>query len=92
MTKIRVCSTDRKRQLIAKLSMSSEPYPVVKAEAVAMILAACVGIEVPRTTVTSSLGRDVLLVGRFDRLGDGTRRMMVSALTMLGFGDLFGAR
>lgn len=77
---------------IAKLSVSSDPYTVVKAEAVAMELAARVGIDVPETRVTTSLGRDVLLVKRFDRPGGGCRRMMVSALTMLGFGDFLGAR
>lgn len=77
---------------IAKLSVSSDPYPVVQAEAVAMELARRVGLEVPRTEVTTSLGRDVLLVERFDRPGGGRRRMMISALTMLGFGDFLGAR
>ena len=42
--------------------------------------------------VATAGGRDVLLVRRFDRPGDGTRRMMVSALTMLGFDDFLGAR
>ena len=83
---------DDQTSWIAKLSVSSDPYPVVKAEAVAMELARRVGIDVPRTEVTRSLGRDVLLVERFDRPGNGTRRMMVSALTMLGFGDFLGAR
>ena len=83
---------DNDTSWIAKLSLSTDPYPVVKAEAVAMELASRVGIAVPLTKVTRSLGRDVLLVGRFDRPGNGTRRMMVSALTMLGFGDFLGAR
>lgn len=77
---------------IAKLSTSTDPYPVVKAEAVAMHLADLVGIEVPRTQILQSLGRDVLLVERFDRPGSGHRRLMVSGLTMLGFGDFLGAR
>ncbi len=76
---------------IAKLSLS-DPCPVVKAEAVAMELASRVGIAVPQTKVTRSLDKDVLLVERFDRPGNGTRRIMVSALTMLGFGDFLGAR
>lgn len=83
---------DDETSLIAKLPLSTDPYPVVKAEAVAMELASRVGIAVPRTKVTRSLGKDVLLVERFDRPGNGTRRMMVSALTMLGFGDFLGAR
>jgi serine/threonine-protein kinase HipA len=80
------------RHWIAKLSTSDDPYPVVKAEGVAMALARRVGIPVPGTQVIRSLGRDVLLVERFDRPGSGRRRMMVSALTMLGFGDFLGAR
>lgn len=83
---------DGSRQWIAKLSTSSDPYPVVKAEAVATELARRVGLDVPATSVVRSLGRDVLLVERFDRPGGGRRRMMVSALTMLGFGDFLGAR
>ncbi|MDN5854612.1 MAG: HipA domain-containing protein [Actinomycetia bacterium] len=88
----KVLIRDGETQWIAKLSTSSDPYPVVKAEAAAMALAARVGIDVPRTTMTTSLGRDVLIVERFDRPGGGRRRMMVSALTMLGFGDFLGAR
>lgn len=83
---------DHGRNLIAKLSASTDPYPVVKAEAVAMALAEKVGLDVARTSLTTSLGKDVLLVERFDRPGNGRRRMMVSALTLLGFGDFLGAR
>ena len=77
---------------VAKFSLSTDLYPVVKAEAAGMRLAARVGIDVPEVRVVSAGGRDVLLVRRFDRPGDGTRRMMVSALTMLGFDDFLGAR
>jgi len=79
-------------EYIAKLSLSTDPYPIVKAEAVGMDLARRVGIPVPRTEIVRSLGRDVLLVERFDRPGDKTRRMVVSALTVLGFSDFLGAR
>ncbi len=80
------------REYIAKLSLSTDPYPIVKAEAVGMELARRVGIPVPHTEIVRSLGRDVLLVERFDRPGDKTRRMIVSALTLLGFSDFLGAR
>jgi serine/threonine-protein kinase HipA len=83
---------DDGREYIAKLSLSTDPYPIVKAEALGMELARRVGIPVPATRVVQSLGRDVLLVERFDRPGDGTRRMIVSALTLLGFSDFLGAR
>lgn len=73
---------------IAKLSVSTDPYPVVKAEAVGLELARRVGLDVPASRLIRSLGRDVLLVERFDRIG-GSRRMMVSGLTMLGLDERF---
>lgn len=80
---------DGHRDLIAKFSSTTDPYPVVKAEAVAMELARRVGLDVPWTTTTTAAGRDVLLVERFDRR-DGERRHMVSALTMLGLTEMTG--
>lgn len=75
---------DRGRSLIAKFSSSADHRPVVKAEAVATLLAARVGISVPAVEVIRAAGRDVLLVERFDRFPDGGRRSVVSALTILG--------
>ena len=43
-----VTATHQGRQLIAKLSTATDPYPVVRAEAVAMNLAARVGLNVGR--------------------------------------------
>jgi serine/threonine-protein kinase HipA len=79
-------------QFIAKLSTSTDTYPVVKAEAASLELARRVGIDVPGSRLTTSLGREVLLVERFDRCDGSRRRMVVSGLTMLGFGDFLGAR
>lgn len=79
-------------QFIAKLSTSTDTYPVVKAEAAGLELARRVGIDAPDSRLTTSLGREVLLVERFDRPGGRRRRMVVSGLTMLGFGDFLGAR
>jgi serine/threonine-protein kinase HipA len=88
----KVLLNDGDRRLIAKLSSRSDPYPVVKAEAVAMELAQRVGLNVARTEVIETLGHDVLLVDRFDRPGDGRhRRMVVSALTILSL-DIMMAR
>lgn len=81
---------DGGRQLIAKLSTATDPYPVVKAEGVAMELARRVGLDVAPTEVTSCLGRDVLLVERFDRHGPGLRRMMLSALALQGLEGVAG--
>ncbi len=88
----KVLITDDGVEFIAKLSTSTDPFPIVKAESAAMELARRVGIDVPQTRLVESLGRDVLLVERFDRPAPGERRMMVSALTMLGYGDFLGAR
>jgi serine/threonine-protein kinase HipA len=88
----KVLLNDGPRRLIAKLSSRSDPYPVVKAEAVAMELARRVGLDVPTTEVTEVLGHDVLLVDRFDRPASGRqRRMLVSALTILNL-DIMMAR
>ncbi len=80
------------RPVIAKLSTQTDPYPAVKFEAAAMALAARVGIDVAPTRMVRSLGKDVLLVDRFDRPGDGQRTLMVSALTILGLDEFTGAR
>lgn len=86
----KVVIADNGQSWIAKLSVSTDPYPVVKAEAVGLDLARRVGLEVPASSVTTSLGRDVLLVQRFDRPDGGGRRMMVSGLTMLGLDEIAG--
>jgi len=88
----KVLISDGDRKLIAKLSSRSDPYPVVKAEAVAMELARRVGLDVAPSKVAEVLGHDVLLVERFDRSEGGQhRRMVVSALTILGL-DVMMAR
>lgn len=75
---------DGRRQVVAKFSSTTDTRPVVKAEAVGMLMAGRVGIEVPRVEVVSANGKDVLLVDRFDRTAEGGRLMVVSALTILG--------
>ncbi len=74
--------------LIAKLSSTTDTYPVVKAEAVAMDLARRAGISAAATRVIRCAHRDVLLVERFDRRADGSRRMLVSALTLFGLDEM----
>ena len=82
------------RQLIAKFEVASDAFPVVKAEAVAMDLAARVGLNVARTELIECRGKSVLLVERFDRAvtaaGHVHRRMLVSALTLLGLDEMAG--
>jgi serine/threonine-protein kinase HipA len=82
---------DGKTKLIAKFSSTTDTYPVVKGEFLAMELARRAGLEVAPVRLTTAHGRDALLVERFDRPGDGRRRPLVSALTMLGL-DEAGAR
>ncbi len=82
---------DGNRKLIAKFSSSSDYFPVVKAEGVAMLMARRSGLDVASTEVVNSLSRDVLLVERFDRTEVlGQRKMMVSALTMLELDEMMG--
>lgn len=81
---------DDDRHLIAKFSSAADPYPVVKAEYVAMALAERVDLTVAPVSLTTALGKDVLLVERFDRPPGGARRLMVSALTILGLHDADG--
>ncbi len=77
---------------LAKLSVSGDVHPWIRAEAVAIELARLCGIAVPNAHVIKSMGRDVLLIERFDRLPGGQRRHVVSGLTMFGFDALLGAR
>ena len=82
---------DGNRKLIAKFSSSTDPYPVVKAEALAMDLARRVGLNVASTKLTTSLGHDVLLIERFDRTTTaGQRKMVVSALTLFELDEMTG--
>ncbi len=97
---------DGARRLIAKFSSTTDTYPVVKGELVAMELARRAGLNVAPVALSQALGRDVLLIDRFDRSREtlasgehprfgqpagGGRRAMVSALTILGL-DEVGAR
>lgn len=79
---------DGERRLIAKFSSTTDAFPVVKAEFIAMELARRAGLNVARVKLTTALGKDALLIERFDRPGGGTRRAMVSALTILGLDEM----
>lgn len=73
---------------IAKLSSAADILPLVKVECLTMTLAARVGLDVASVELVTALGKDVLLVRRFDRPAPGQRRIMVSARTMLRLGQL----
>lgn len=79
------------KQYVAKFSLSTDLYNLVKAEYIAMRLAKLVGLDVAHVELESALNRDVLLVERFDRVkgvNGWQRRMMVSALTMLELDEM----
>lgn len=82
---------DGDRKYVAKFSSSNDTYSVVKAEYIAMRLAALAGLAVAPVRLVQAAGKDVLLVERFDRVADGEawrRRAMVSALTILGLDEM----
>ncbi len=80
---------DGERSLIAKFSSSTDTYPVVQGEFVAMRLARRAGIDAARVELLESLGQKVLLVERFDRVpGTRRRRAIVSALTVLELDEM----
>ncbi|MGY4458832.1 type II toxin-antitoxin system HipA family toxin [Bradyrhizobium sp. LB13.1] len=71
---------------IAKFSSQNDLHNVVKAEFVAMRLAAKAGLAAAPVRLDRAAGKDVLLIERFDRLKSGggwQRRAMISALTLL---------
>lgn len=58
---------DRDKKYIAKFSASNDLYSIVKAEFIAMRLAALAGLNVASISLARASGKDVLLVERFDR-------------------------
>ena len=89
--------TSEGRKFIAKFSGSTDTYSLVKAEYIAMSLAKEVGIAVAKAELTQALGKDVLLIERFDRepaendSGEPPswyRKSMVSGLTILGLPEM----
>jgi len=85
---------DGKKKFIAKFSAGTDTTNVVKAEFVAMRLAKKVGLNAAGVQLTRALGRDVLLIERFDRVRSRAhwqRRAMVSALTLLELDEMMAA-
>ena len=76
---------------IAKFSSTTDLYSVVKAEFIAMRLAALAGIDAAPVKLVRAAGKDVLLVERFDRQptpAGWQRKAMVSSLTLLGLDEM----
>ena len=83
---------DGDRSLIAKFSSTTDTYPVVQGEFVAMTLARRCGLNVAPVSLVEAHRRHALLVERFDRPGQGHRRRVVSALTVLGLNTFASGR
>ena len=79
------------RKVVAKFASSTDARSVVRAEFVGMRLARAAGLEVAPVELAEALGRDVLLVERFDRARaerGWTRRHLVSALALLELDEM----
>lgn len=79
------------KKYIAKFSLSTDLYNIIKAEFVAMRLARLCGLNVANVQLTRALGKDVLLVERFDRQfiqNKWTRKHLLSALTLLDLDEM----
>ncbi|MCP3876103.1 MAG: HipA domain-containing protein [Desulfobacteraceae bacterium] len=82
---------DHETKYIAKFSSSTDLYSVVKAEFIAMRLAAFAGLDVAPVKLVKAACKDVLLIERFDRIKSANgwaRTSMISALTMFGLNDM----
>jgi len=79
------------KKYVAKFSSGTDLYNVVKAEFIAMRLAALAGLNAAAVKLDKAVNKDVLLIERFDRVPMGnkwSRKAMVSALTLLGLDDM----
>ena len=82
---------DNKVEYIAKFSLSTDIYDVIKAEYIAMRLAKLIGLQVAAVKLHSILKKNILLIERFDRLKINnkiTRRLMLSGLSLLGLDEM----
>lgn len=82
---------DRGAKYVAKFSSSTDLYSVVKAEYIAMRLAALAGINAAPVKLVQAAQKDILLIERFDREKTAkgwTRKALVSALTLLGLDEM----
>ena len=83
-------SADEKK-FVAKFSASTDLYSVVKAEFIAMRLAKLAGLNVAAVKLKRALGKDALLVERFDRekaRHGWLRKAIVSALTLFALDEM----
>lgn len=79
------------KKYIAKFSLSTDVYNIVKAEFIAMRLAKLVGLNVADVLLTKVSEKNVLLIERFDRTKKDsmwTRKIVLSALTLLQLDEM----
>ena len=82
---------DHGKKYIAKFSSSTDLFSVVKAEFIAMRLAALAGLTVAPVKLKTAANKDVLLIERFDREKSNQgwmRKAIVSALTLFGLDEM----
>jgi serine/threonine-protein kinase HipA len=87
----KVLIEDNDTKFIAKFSSASDSYSVIKAEFIAMRLAALSGLNVASVSLKQASHKDVLLIERFDRLktlNGWQRKLMLSALTLFGLDEM----
>lgn len=83
-------TSDDGSEWLAKFASSDDRvFSVVNAEGAMLELARRAGINVPESKVVSSLGKEVLLIRRFDRDTTGGRHHVVSGLTMAQTDEMY---
>lgn len=90
----KVFVSDGDAKYVAKFPSSSDTFSAVKAEFVAMRLARLAGLDAAPVALKRVMGKDVLLIRRFDRKFTDRgweRRAMVSGLTLLGLDERMAA-
>ena len=90
----KVLLDDGKQKYIAKFSAINDLYSVAKAEFIAMRLARKAGLNVASVALRTAMGKDVLVIERFDRVAEGDpwrRRAMGSALTLFELDEMMTA-
>ncbi|OGV28016.1 MAG: hypothetical protein A3F18_05025 [Legionellales bacterium RIFCSPHIGHO2_12_FULL_37_14] len=76
---------------IAKFSLSTDYYPLLRTEYLAMRLAKLVGIDVAEVEFKTFKGRDILLIKRFDRYykdNNYYKRLILSGLSLLELDEM----
>ncbi len=79
------------KECIAKFGLSQDHYNIIKAEFIGMQLAKKLSLNVPNVSLTKALGKDILIVERFDRdytPSGVTRRLMLSGLSLLNLNEM----